>query len=114
MAYNPLLQGLTFSQQAAQQYQQTQNQAQGMNLGQLAAQAHNQFGNAYNTYAQLGQQAQMVAQQSAYNISRDQWIDQRYMIDGTYMTLQEFIDIIWPEDCADKTFFLLKHTKETK
>ena len=89
------------------------NPAQGMNLGQLAQQAHNQFGSAYNTYAQLGQQAQMVAQQSAYNISRDAWIDQRYMIDGNYMTLQEFVDFIWPEDCPERTFFILKHTKET-
>jgi len=72
-------QGLTFSQQAAQQY---------------------------NAYAQQ-------AQQSAYNISRDAWIDQRYMIDGNYMTLQEFVDFIWPEDCVDKTFFILKHTKES-
>jgi hypothetical protein len=53
-------------------------------------------------------------QQSAYNISRDAWIDQRYMIDGNYMSLQQFVDFIWPEDCVDKTFFILKHTKETQ
>ena len=105
-------QNQTFSQQAQQQYQQSQNQAQGLGLSQLAQQAQNQFNSAYNIYAQLGQQAQMVAQQSAYNISRDAWIDQRYMIDGNYMTLQEFVDFIWPEDCAEKTFFILKHTKE--
>ena len=63
MAYNPLLQGITFSQQAQQQYQQSQNQAQGLNLSQLAQQAHNQFGNAYNAYAQQGMNQQWAAQQ---------------------------------------------------
>jgi hypothetical protein len=116
MAYNPLLQGLTFSQQAQQQYQQAQNQAQGLNLGQLAQQAHNQFNSAYNAYAQQGMnqhmaaQAQM-AQQRQFNPNT--WIEQRWMIDGKYMSLQQFVNFIWPEDCVDKTFFLLKHTKET-
>jgi hypothetical protein len=107
---NPL-QGLTFSQQAAQQYQQAQNSAQGLNLAQLAAQAHNQFNSAYNQYAQQSQAAQMA------NLGRTNhaiWAAHRYQIDGQYMTLQQFVDYIWPEDCADKTFFVLKHTKETK
>jgi len=111
MAYNPL-QNATFSQQAQQQYQQSQNQAPGLNLGQLAQQAHNQFGSAYNSYAQQGQQAQYAAQQRQFNPNT--WIQQRYMIDRKYMSLQEFVNFIWPEDCADKTFFVLKHTKETK
>jgi hypothetical protein len=116
MAYNPLLQGLTFSQQAQQQYQQTQNQAQGMNLGQLASMAHNQFGSAYNAYAQQSMNQQYatqahMAQQRQFN---QDWVERRYMIDGKYMTLQEFMDFIWPEDCPDKTFFALKFTKETK
>jgi hypothetical protein len=89
------------------------NPAQGMNLGQLAQQAQNQSGSTYNQYAQMSMHPQYAAQQSPYNISRDAWIDQRYMIDGNYMTLQEFVDFIWPEDCPERTFFILKHTKET-
>ena len=61
MAYNPLLQGITFSQQAQQQYQQSQNQAQGLNLSQLAQQAQNQFSNTY--YAQQGWTQALAAQQ---------------------------------------------------
>jgi hypothetical protein len=123
MAYNPLLQGITFSQQAQQQYQQAQNQAPGLNLGQLAQQAHNQFNSAYNAYAQQGMNQHMAAQQHASQMSQMAnlgrtnhaiWAEQRYMIDGKYMSLQEFVNFIWPEDCADKTFFVLKFTKETK
>jgi hypothetical protein len=123
MANNPLLQNLfgssaitptpTFSQQAQQQYQQAQNQAPGLNLGQLAAQAHNQFGSAYNAYAQMSMHPQYATQQQR-QFNAAAWPEQRWMIDGKYMTLREFVDFIWPEDCADKTFFVLKHTKETK
>ena len=117
MAYNPLLQNPTFSQLAQQQYQQAQNRAQGMNLGQLAQQAHNQFNSAYNAYAQQSMNQQYAAQQHIANLGRtlhSQWTEQRYMIDGKYMSLKEFTDFIWPEDCPDKTFFILKHTKENK
>jgi hypothetical protein len=87
------------------------NPLQGLTLTQLATQAHNQFGHAYNAYAQQSMHPQYAAQQRQFNA--DAWPDQRYMIEGKYMTLQEFVDFMWPEDCADKTFFLLKHTKET-
>jgi len=106
-------QNATFSQQAAQQYQQAQNQAQGMNLSQLAQQAHNQFGSAYNAYAQQSMHPQYAAQQQQRQFNAAAWPEQRWMIDGRYMTLQQFVDFMWPEDCAEKTFFLLKHTKET-
>ena len=113
---NPL-QNQTFAQQAQQQYQQAQNQAQGLNLSQLAAQAHNQFGSAYNAYAQQSMNQQYAAQAQIANLGRTNhsaWINQRYMIDGKYMSLQQFVDFIWPEDCPEKTFFVLKHTKENK
>ena len=87
------------------------NPLQGLTLTQLATQAHNQFGSAYNAYAQQSMHPQYAAQQRQFNT--DTWPDQRYMIEGKYMTLQEFVDFMWPEDCAEKTFFLLKHTKET-
>ena len=93
------------------------NPLQGLTLAQLAAQAHNQFGSAYNAYAQQSMHQQYatqahMAQQRQFDA--DAWPEQRYMIEGKYMTLQEFVDFMWPEDCADKTFFLLKHTKETR
>lgn len=87
------------------------NPLQGMTLQQLAAQAHNQSGSAYNAYAQQSMHPQYAAQQHR-QLNQDTWPDQRYMIEGKYMSLQEFVDFIWPEDCADKTFFLLRHTKE--
>jgi hypothetical protein len=112
MAYNPL-QGMSPAQQAAHT-QATMNvmqanHTQAMALQQLSQQAQNQFGNAYNAYAQQGLAAQ---QQSQFNAAA--WPEQRWMIDGKYMSLHQFVDFMWPEDCADKTFFLLKHTKETK
>ena len=85
------------------------NPLQGMTLQQLSQQAHNQFGSAYNAYAQQGHAAQIA---NLGKTNHSAWIQQRYMIDGKYMSLQEFVNFIWPEECADKTFFLLKHTKE--
>jgi len=123
-------QNQTFSQQAQQQYQQ----AQGMNLGQLASMAHNQFGSAYNAYAQQSMHQQYATQQGTLaqikqhasqaaawgaaqqhqgRFNHNTWTEQRWQIDGRYMSLQEFVDFIWPEDCPDKTFFVLKFTKET-
>ena len=92
------------------------NPLQGITLGQLAQQAHNQFNSAYNAYAQQGMNQHMAsqAQLSQQRQFNQDWVDRRYQIDGKYMTLTEFVNFIWPEDCADKTFFLLKHTKETK
>ena len=123
MTNNPA-QNQTFSQQAAHQYQQAQNQAQGLNLGQLAQLPQIQINSALNTATtsqQLSGQAWSNWAQQAMNqhLSQQQqqfnpdWVERRYMIDGKYMSLTEFVNFIWPEDCADKTFFLLKHTKET-
>ena len=120
---NPL-QNQTFSQQAAQQYQQAQNQARGPTQSQLANLAQQQFNSALNTatnsqqlsghawsnWAQQAMNQHLAQQQQQFN---PDWVERRYMIDGKYMSLTEFVNFIWPEDCADKTFFLLKHTKET-
>jgi len=94
--------------------QQQLNQQFNQAYSQLAQQSAQQSYQIYNQYAQQAMNQQYAAQQHrAYNMARDQWIDQRYMIDGKYMSLQEFVDFIWPEDCPEKTFFVLKHTKET-
>lgn len=97
---NPLL-NQTFSQQAQQQYQQAQNQAPGMSLSQLAAQSYNQFGNAYNAYAQLGQQAQMAAQQSTY--SHHMWV-----WNGVAMDVASFAQHAYG-DTPEATHFILKY-----
>ena len=114
MTYNPL-QGMSQAQQAAHTQAAMNvmqaNHTQAMASQQLNQQAQNQFGNAYTAYAQQGHAAQMA------NLGRTNpaaWAAERYKIDGKYMSLQEFVDFIWPEDCPDKTFFLLKHTKETQ
>ena len=75
-----------------------------------AHQAQQLFNQTYSQYAQQGMNSQLGAQQRQFN---QDWVERRYMIDGKHMTLTEFVNFIWPEDCADKTFFLLKHTKET-
>ena len=99
-------QGLSFSQQAAQQYAAAQqNASQGLSLSQLAAQAHNQFGHAYNAYAQQGVTYQMAAQYAqAYK-------PKQFKINGIEMDLDEFLNAIYPDDCAEKTYLALKLTK---
>jgi len=86
-----------------------------LNISQLAGLANNQFNTAYNAYAQQSMNQQYAAQQYAAAQQRafnNDWQERRWSIDGKYMNLQEFVDYIWPEDCAEKTFFVLKHTKE--
>jgi len=36
----------------------------------------------------------------------------RYMINGKAMTFEEFINTIYPEDCAEKTMLILRLKKE--
>lgn len=88
-----------------------------MSVGQLAGMAQQQFNNAYNAYAQQGMNQQMAAQQYAAAQQRafnQVWTERRWQIDGQFMTLTQFVDYIWPEDCPEKTFFILKHTKENE
>jgi predicted exporter len=55
---------------------------------------------------QQSQQAAALAQQ--YNKTYKQ---HQYMIDGRFMDIREFVDEIWPEDCPEKTWFVLKYSK---
>ena len=88
-------QNLTFSQLAAQQLNQARNQyAQ----GQAA-----QLNQARNQYAPPGQGVFWSQGQAA---QKTEW-----MIAGEPKTFTEFVNIIWPEDSAEKTFFLLKYKK---
>lgn len=44
---------------------------------------------------------------SARHVHQSQW-----MFNGKYCDLQSFADSIWPDECAQKTFFLLKYAGE--
>lgn len=37
----------------------------------------------------------------------------KWMFDGEYCTITEFAEKMWPSDCKEKTFFLLKYTGDT-
>ena len=70
-----------------------------------------QLQNAYNNHlsqAAATQQAMQAFNQLAQQ-QRKEWV-----IDGQAMTLEEFANTLWPEPCADKTFFYLKYSKESK
>ena len=108
MAYNPLLQGITFSQQAAQQYQQAQNQTQGMNLGQLSQSAAQQFNQAYNQYAQQGMSQAISAQQYANLLNSQQPQRQMWMWTGVAMDVIDFAKHAYG-DTPEATHFILKY-----
>ena len=85
-----------------------------LGLGQLGQAISNpyysQAQQAYNPtqqyYAQQAQQAQAFAQYAQQEIERRDW-----RIDGKNMTMREFADTLWPDDCAEKTHFYLKYSK---
>ena len=70
--------------------------------------------NAYNNQAMAAQQQAVMAQTALARQYAQQQVakERRWMCDGQLMTLQEFMDFIWPEDCPEKTWFALKYTKE--
>lgn len=81
-----------------------------------AAQATTQYNytllqNAYNPYAQRGYMSSMK------QTLNDWQLEHTYCIDGKWMNLEQFVNSIYPEDCAEKTFLILKlrgHKDETK
>ena len=83
---------------------------------QNAAQA-SQYGGLAHQH--LAQQQAMAAQQ-AYNVGMTgmsqgsyQGISQpmRWMIDGVMLEFKDFVDIVFPDDTAEKTMFVLKYSK---
>ena len=70
------------------------------NSGMTAAQAQNA---AQAHFQNMAMQAQLAAQQ---------YEPIKYMIDGKPMKFDEFIDTLYPEDCAEKTMLILKLKKE--
>lgn len=76
------------------QLSQLQNSGMSAAQSQAAIQAH---------YQNMSMQAQMAAQQ---------YKPIKYMIDGKPMDFDEFINELYPEDCAEKTMLILKLQKE--
>lgn len=80
----------------------------GPNHQQLSQQANQAFNNAYAQYnnqiAGLG-----LTQQQMYNQAmmqnKPQWVFDGVVCNGP----REMADVIWPNDCAEKTHFLLKY-----
>lgn len=98
---------------------------QGFNQGHMAQQnaaqatqyGCNQLQNSYPGYVYSMQQAQAqqallsqqasMAQQSANQVPK-----KKYRIDGQDMDFEEFINTLYPDDCAEKTHLILKLKKE--
>ena len=39
----------------------------------------------------------------------DDWqLEREYCVDGKWMNLEEFVNYIYPEDCSEKTYLILK------
>ena len=89
----------SFSQQAQAQY--NQHLAQAANTAQQRYQA-SLLQNAYNPYAQA------TYTQSLRQILDDWQLQKEYCIAGEWMSLEEFVTYIYPEDCPERTFLILK------
>jgi hypothetical protein len=65
-----------------------------------------------NYHAQQAAAFNQLAQRQTYNT----WVPsvKQYMINGKSMDFQEFIDTLYPEDCAEKTYLILKLSGEEK
>ena len=95
------------------------NLGQGYNQGHMAqqnaAQASQYGGLAQNQQAYAQQQA-MAAQQArgaGMSAGSMQGTSQtmRWMFDGVLVEFKDFVDLVFPEDTAEKTIFVLKYSK---
>lgn len=59
--------------------------------------------NAYNQ-----QMAAQMHQHTIAGLGRSLYENKRYMIDGVPMDFDEFINALFPEDCAERTYLILK------
>jgi hypothetical protein len=66
------------------------------------------------------QAIQQYQAQQAYNVgaqgmsqgySGTNWQPPKWMFNGTMMSVIDMANSIWPEDCADKTAFVLKYSE---
>lgn len=67
-----------------------------------------QLQNAYNNHLSQAQAQQQALQAFNQMAARQQ---HNWVIDGRTMTMDEFANEIWPEECAEKTFFYLKYSE---
>jgi hypothetical protein len=89
--------------------------AQGLSAQQVA----NMPGPWY--YQQQAAQQQAIAgysAQQAYgglmgqgSMNATNWSPPKWMFNGTMMSIIDFANSIWPEDCPDKTAFVLKYSE---
>lgn len=68
-----------------------------------------QLQNAYNNYLSHTQ-AQQQALQAFNQLAQQQ--KKNWVINGQAMTQEEFANTLWPDVCAEKTFFYLKYKEE--
>lgn len=88
----------------------------GQNHQQLSQQANQAFNNAYNQYnnGQLGQAGMSQAAQQ-YNNQLWQSVAQKpsplrtWVFNNKPCNVREMADMIWTNDCPEKTHFLLKY-----
>jgi delta 1-pyrroline-5-carboxylate dehydrogenase len=79
----------------------------------------NQLGNAcgHVNYQYYAQQASQAQQQAAQNMSQGSYVGQtpwqapKWMFNGTILSSIDMANAIWPDDCPDKTAFVLKYSE---
>lgn len=64
--------------------------------------------NAYNPYAQSGYLGSMR------QVLQDWQLQKEYFVNGEWMSMEEFVNFLYPEDCAERTFLILKLTGNKK
>lgn len=90
------------------------HQAQ-QNAAQAGQYGCNQLQNSYPGYAYSIQQAQAQQASLAQGAGLGQWHQaprKKYRIDGQDMDFEEFINTLYPDECAEKTHLILKFKKE--
>lgn len=78
----------------------------GQNHQQLSQQANQAFNHAYSQYS--GQMGQSLMQQQ-YNQALSARQETKWKFNGVDCSTREMADMIWANDCAEKTHFLLKY-----
>jgi hypothetical protein len=58
--------------------------------------------NSYNPYAQT------AYSQTMRQMIEDWQLEKSYCVDGKWMNLEEFVTYIYPEDCAERTYLILR------
>jgi hypothetical protein len=84
----------------------------GQGLGQAQASSQQSLAQqAFNNNQQYYQNQAMAAQQ-AFSYAQNTYRLKPYRINGQDMDFEEFIDAIYPDECAERTMLILKFQKE--